>query len=190
MTKEPEVEATTPEAEPKDTGKVEIPETAVEEEFDRERAMATILKLRETEKQYKKDKQELERIKAEEEKRKQAEMSEIEREKARADKLEAELKATRLENARNRVAAKYDLGQLAGRLQGETEEEIEADAKQLSELLPKPKKAPALNPTDIGDGKKGETDAQKRARIYNKGGDLFDVEGIKKNGGGVFFKDK
>lgn len=162
--------------------------TAEGEAFDKVRAMETITKLREIEKQYKKEQKEFERLKADEAKRKEAEMSEAEKLKARADQLEAELKSERSARLKLKVAAKYQLPDaLAARLQGDTEEELEADAKGLAELLPKqsePKKAPQLKANDISDGVKGETDAQKRARIYGAGGNLYDLEAIKAKGGG------
>lgn len=38
-----------------------------------------------------------------------------------------------------------------------------------------------------GPGQRGETDAQKRARIYGSGGEIFDTEKAVKQGGGVIF---
>lgn len=161
-----------------------------EEAFDKERAMSTIIKLREIETQYRKEKREFERIKAEEEKRKLAEMTDVERYKAEAEKLQKELQAERSNLIRLKVANKYQLPEiLASRLQGETEDELEADAKTLIESLPKPK-TPKLSANDVTNGENKETEAQKRARIYNKGSDIFDVGKIKEGGGGVFFIDK
>ena len=187
----PNTEMVETEAEPKGQGAATQPTTADEDEFSRERAMNTILNLRKAEKEWKRKEKELEQLQSKEQERKQAELTDIERMKARADELEAELKEERQGRLRLQVAAEYNLPEaLANRLQGESLEELKADAEQLAKLLPKPKKEnPALNPTDIGDGQKGETDAQKRARIYNKGVSLFDVDGIKKNGGGVFFNN-
>jgi hypothetical protein len=187
----PNTEMVETEAEPKGQGAATQPTTADEDEFSRERAMNTILNLRKAEKEWTRKEKELEQLQSKEQERKQAELTDIERMKARADELEAELKEERQGRLRLQVAAEYNLPEaLANRLQGESLEELKADAEQLAKLLPKPKKEnPALNPTDIGDGQKGETDAQKRARIYNKGVSLFDVDGIKKNGGGVFFNN-
>jgi hypothetical protein len=164
-------------------------DTAVEDEFSRDRAMNTILNLRKQEKEWKKEQKELAELRQKEQDRKQADMTEAERYKLRADQLEAELKAERQGRMRLQVAAEYNLPEaLANRLQGETIEALKADAEQLAKLLPKPKKEnPQLSANDIGDGKKGETDAQKRARIYNKGVDLFDLDNLRQNGGGVFF---
>lgn len=181
-------------AEPKEEGKLESKPTAEGEEFDKDRAMETIKKLRDIEKQYKQEKKELERLKADEAKRKEAEMSEIEKAQKRANDLEAELKRERSEKMRLKVAAKYQLPEaFANRLQGETEEELDADAKALAELLPKPqpeKKTPLLKANDIADGKVSKTDAQRRAEIYSRGESPFDLDSIKQNGGGVFFTEK
>jgi hypothetical protein len=184
------VEMTETEAEPKGQGAATQPTTADEDEFSRDRAMNTILNLRKAEKEWKRKEKELQELQLKEQERKQSELTDIERMKQRADQLEAELKAERQGRLRLQVAAEYSLPEaLAIRLQGESLDELKADAEQLAKLLPKPQKNPSQNPTDIGDGQKGETDAQKRARIYNKGVSLFDVDGIKKNGGGVFFNN-
>ena len=183
----PKVEMTETEAEPKGQGAV-TSETAVEDEYSRERAMNTILNFRKMEKEWKRKEKELAELQAKEQERKQAQLTEAEQYKQRADQLEAELKAERYGRMRLQVASKYNLPEaLANRLQGDSLEALELDAQELVKLLPKPKKEAQLSPTDIGDGKKGETDAQKRARIYNKGTDLFDIESLKRNGGGVFF---
>ena len=165
-------------------------DTAVEDEFSRDRAMNTILNLRKQEKEWKREQKELAELRQKEQDRKQAEMTEAERYKLRADQLEAELKAERQGRMRLQVAAEYNLPEaLANRLQGDTIEALKADAEQLAKLLPKPKKEAQLSANDIGDGKKGESDAQRRARIYNKGTDLFDLDNLRQNGGGVFFNN-
>lgn len=193
--KDPTTETVAPAPEAKGTGKAQVEQSnspaEPEEEFDKERAMATILKLRETESKFKKMTREMERIQEEERKRKEAEMTDVEKYKAKAEELENALKLERTEKMRLKVSSKYQLPEkLAARLQGETEEEMEADAAELAKLLPKQKQAPQLQSNDVADGKKGETDAQKRARIYNKGANLFDVDAIRERGGGVFFNQK
>jgi hypothetical protein len=70
-------------------------------------------------------------------------------EKARADKVEADLAAARLEGTRARAAAKHGLpAELAGRLSGSTEAEIEADAKALAGVVA----ARAAGSANAGDG--------------------------------------
>jgi hypothetical protein len=69
-------------------------------------------------------------------------------------------------------------------------EELEADAEQLAKLIPTKKETPKLSANDIADGKRGETDAEKRNRIYRKGGNPFDAEAAMKKGGGVIINTK
>ena len=160
----------------------EMLETQVEEEepFDRERAMETIRKLRESEKVMKKTQAELDRYKAEEEKRKQAEMSETERLKAELDRVQSELTAKTVRTMQIEVAAKLGLpAALSDRLKGETLEEMEEDAKAILEALPKQKAAPNLGATNPGDkGKAEETWEQKKARLEGAPGNIW-------HGGGV-----
>jgi len=162
------------------------------ETFDKARAMETIHKLREIEKQYNKERKELERLKADEAKRKESEMSELEKAQKRAADLESELQRERVEKLRVKVAAKYQLPEFfADRLKGETEEELEADAAQLAANLPKQnEKKSNLKANDVAGGEQKETDQQRRARLYNFGNNPFNAEAASKNGGGVFFVEK
>lgn len=161
------------------------------EAFDKARAMETIHKLREIEKQYNKERKELDRLKADEAKRKEAEMSELEKAQKRAADLEAELSRERVEKLRVKVAARYQLpDSLADRLKGETEEELDADAKALAELLPKQQKKADLKANDVAGGQQKETDQQRRARLYGFGNNPFDQATVERNGGGVFFVNK
>ena len=167
------------------------PSAEKEEEFDKERAMNTIHSLREQEKQWKKDKKELENFKAEDAKRKEAEMSDLEKAQKKAAQLEADLKAERLQNLKLKVAGKYQLPEsLANRLQGETEDELDADAKALAELLPKQQKAAKLPVTDPAEPEKGETDQQRRTRLSRQGGNFWDADMMKQKGGGAFISSK
>jgi hypothetical protein len=156
--------------------KAEIAETSTTpeqvepvEEFDKERAMATIKKLREHEKEAAKLAKELDAYKKAETERKQAEMSEIDRLKAQIE--EAQAKATRLERESIQRQAAEAAGlpaALAGRIQGDTLEAMTADAKQMLEALPKPNttKPPQVHTTNPGaNATQGETDDQKRRRL-------------------------
>lgn len=69
-----------------------------EDEFDRERAMATIENLRKIERQAKKDQKELDRLRAEKAKQQEAEQTELERAQAAADAAQK-----RVDEANNRV---------------------------------------------------------------------------------------
>lgn len=102
--------------------------------------------------------------KAEQDK-KDAELSELEKEKKARAQLEAENKQIKLDLLKQQTASKLGLPEiLANRLQGETPEEIEKDAKQLLETLPKKAStASATNPG--GDRQVAETDAERRRRL-------------------------
>jgi len=97
--------------------------------------------------------------------KKDAELSELDKEKKARVALEAENKKIKLDLLKRDTATKVGLPEvLASRLQGETPEEIEADAKQLLETLPKkPNPASATNPG--GDHQVTETDAERRKRL-------------------------
>ena len=129
----------------------------------------------------------LEELEAAEAKRKEAEMTESEKATKRAQELEAKLKAYELGELQRAAAEKAGLpAQLAKRLQGSTAEELEADAKALADTLPKPTKTTA-NVTNPGaNGQQGETDAQRKARIFGTDFDPFDPETAKRKGGGFF----
>lgn len=102
--------------------------------------------------------------KAEQDK-KDAELSELDKEKKRAAQLEAENKKIKLDLLKQQTASKLGLPEiLANRLQGETPEEIEKDAKELLETLPKKANtASATNPG--GDRQVAESDAERRRRL-------------------------
>lgn len=126
-----------------------------------------------------------------EDERKRAEMSEMDRIKADLEATQTQLKRAQLDNLKNTIATELGLPPLlASRLQGEDKEAITADAKALLEGLPKPKPiVPATNPG--GNASKGETEDQRRARIWNRGGiQMFNPEYTKTHGGGVIVTDK
>ncbi|MFA5151989.1 MAG: hypothetical protein WC554_05465 [Clostridia bacterium] len=97
--------------------------------------------------------------------KKDAELSELDKEKKAREKAESDYKKIKLDLLKRDAATKVGLPEiLANRLQGETPEEIEADAKQLLETLPKKTStASATNPG--GDHQVGETDAERRKRL-------------------------
>jgi len=114
----------------------------------------------------------LEALEKAEAERKQAEMSEVE--KLQAQLKEASDKAAKLERDANQRAAAEKAGlpiAFASRIQGETPEEMEADAKTLLEAMPKPQQPPdpkkvVSYPTNPGAGAgQGETDEQRRKRL-------------------------
>ena len=161
--------------------------------FDPERAKATIEKLRGFEKEAEKLRKENEALRKKEQARAEAEMTELEKEKARAEKAEAELRKLERQAMQREIAEKVGLpASLALRLQGESAEEIEADAKALLETLPKAeKKTTALSATNPGvNAGTHETDAQKRERLFGNQHNPFSDAEVLSKGGGVYFTDK
>ena len=119
-------------------------------------------KTEEAERHYKK----LSKFEEEEKKRQEAAMSDLEKAQKKAADLEAENKRLKVDTLKQSVAAKLGLPEsLALRLQGETKEEIEADAKEILESLPK-KTAPQVDVTNPNGGQQHtETDAERRKRL-------------------------
>jgi anthranilate phosphoribosyltransferase len=112
-----------------------------------------------------------EQVEQERKDKEEAEMTALEKANKRAADLEAELNRTKRESLQKEIAAKVGLpARLATRLQGETPEEMEADAKAILEDLPKPpapvKPGPGILPANPGaNGSSGETREQRRARL-------------------------
>jgi hypothetical protein len=123
--------------------------------------------------------------------------------KANADKaaqLEAQLKARELNDLKRTIAERVGIPlALAARLIGDTEKDLEADAKALLETLPKPTpaqpaKAPQpgsfVQPNPGNNGQQGETLAQQRARIHGAPVDAFDPRAAAQHGGGASYTDR
>jgi hypothetical protein len=159
-----------------------VPVPVTEEPFDKDRAMETIKKLRESEKVARKDRQELEHLRQLENERKQAELSETDRLKAQLDEKEAKLRDLTKKDMQREAASTAELPAIfADRIRGETLEDMIADAKTLLGAMPKVKAAPNLGATNPGQtATTGETDAQKRDRLLH--GESFDVFA---KGGGI-----
>lgn len=135
------------------------------EEFDKDRAMNTIKKLRDEEKQWHKERKELEALKAEKNKAEEAKLDEVQKAIKRAE--EAESKAQRLERESLQRKAAEELGlpaKIAGRIQGDTYEAMIEDAKTLLDVMPK-KSAPNLPANNPAATNAGETDEQRRSRL-------------------------
>jgi hypothetical protein len=170
------------------------------EKFDPERAMETIKAQRESEKLLKAQVKELaarakraDELEAAEAKRKEAEMSETERLQKQLADTEAKLKAKEHAELQRAVADKVGLSPVfATRLQGETEEELEADAQKILEALPKAPKTGTPSPTNPGNtATQGETVAQQRSRLNGSGPNPFDDPSIAARlGGGAFVTQK
>lgn len=159
------------------------------EEFDRERAMATIKAQREEAKKLKAELKDYERLKADEQKRLDEQLSEAEKLGKRAEKLEAKNAELTLELLRRDVIAETGLPAVfADRLKGNTKEEMLADAEELKKVIPAEKpKAPHLNSTNPNAASTQETEAQRRERIFGRQSNIFDLNAIQAGGGGVVF---
>jgi hypothetical protein len=108
-----------------------------------------------------------------------AEMTEAQKLAKQLEEATGKLRAMETNEIRRKVAAKHNLPDaLALRLQGATEEEMEADAKALAEILPKPQpKQPGPQPANPGaNGSQGETVQQRLNRIHGGGGGAFDFK--------------
>lgn len=128
-----------------------------------------------------------EKFEAEEKKRLEAQLTEAERLAKERDAALAEAATLKLEKQQRVIAERVGLPlSLADRIKGATPEEMEADAKQLAEAMPKPKIQP-IGSTAPGEGQPaGETIEQRRARMRNGGGvDIFNPDVAKQYGGGV-----
>lgn len=128
------------------------------------------------------------------EEKRQAEMSEMERLQEALSATSQELATLKGRELRRKVAASSGLPEaLAYRLQGDTEEELLADAEQLKETLPKlTNQAPTIPANNPGSTAKEPqlTDRQKLARLQTGGVDLFNPEWARQHGGGVFGSTK
>jgi hypothetical protein len=176
---EPEAKLEQPKPEQVATPASETPE----EEWDQARAMETIHKLREIEKQSKKDSKELARLKAEEQERVKAQMTETERLQAERDEFAKKAAKLEADIMRRDVIAETGLPpEFADRLKGDTQEELLADAKALAKLLPKPKSN--QSPTNPGNASTKETMEQMRERL-NRVPDIWNIDTIRQGGGGV-----
>ena len=156
-----------PEADAQDADAQE-PEASEEEKFDEGKAKTLIAKLRDGEKQARKDRAELERLRKAEDERRKAELSETDRLKAELAERDAKLNQLTIKAQQREVADRVGLPAVfASRVQGETPEEMEADAKLLLEALPKGKAAPNTGVTAPGENANtGETEAEKRRRLF------------------------
>lgn len=166
--------------------------TESHDEWDKERAKATILKLREQEKETKKQLKELETLKAEKQKREEAEMTESQRLQKQAEELANQNAKLQADILRRDVVAETGIPVfLSDRLKGTTKEEMLADAQELLKNLPQAQKnAPKLPPTNPANGELVESEQQKRARLFGRQSNIFDVKAIEEAGGGVVWNQK
>ena len=164
-----------------------------EEAFDQERAMLTIHKLRQAEKEAKAQLKELSALKADAAKRAEAEMTEAQRLQKQAEEATAENMRLKSDILKRDVSAETGLPAVfADRLKGATKEEMLADAQEIMKaLIPTQQKvAPRLSPTNPANAQLVESDAQKRERLFGRQQNIFDVNSIKQAGGGVVWPTK
>ena len=116
---------------------------------------------------------ELKQLRKDKEDRERAEMSEAEKLKADNAVLAAKLEQIESDALRNRVATEAGLSpELAARLQGDTEEDLAADAKRLAEMVGATKRAATPPVGDAGIGGKStepSTDALETHRRFTAG---------------------
>jgi hypothetical protein len=158
---------TTPatETEPEPTSQAQAPETGESAEARIARMEAALKKANSEAAKYRKA---VEAVEQAEREKANAALSEMD--KLKAHLAETERKAAALERQHLQQqaaeAAKLPLS-LASRLQGETLEEMEADAKELAKLLSsKPAPPPVASTNPGSNGNSGETDAQRRKRLF------------------------
>ena len=133
--------------------------------FDAKRAKELLTKLETEAKEGKKAVKRLAELEAKEKERADAELSETEKLKKQLADAQAVNDRLAREQMQNKVAAKVGLPAVfANRIQGDTEELMEEDARSLLAAMPA-KVAPPLNPTNPGQPQTGETDADRRERL-------------------------
>ncbi len=132
----------------------------------------------------------LEKLEQEKKDKADAELSEMDKLTKRLQEAEARAKSLELSQRRSNIAAKVGLPMaLAGRLQGETDEELEADANTILALIPK-QTAPKLNPTNPGGEAKAPTEDALRKSLYGSQTNMFDPAFQKQSGGGVLIVER
>ena len=129
--------------------------------------------------------------KAEQEKA-DAQLSEVEKLRKQLAQIAQEKAALERATLQRQAAEKIGLPPaFADRLRGETLEDLEKDAKAILEALPKAAQ-PKVNTTNPGANAtgQGETDEQRRARLYGREVNIFDPVATANKGGGVIFNEK
>ena len=139
------------------------------EPFDAERAKSLIEKLRGEVKELKPLASKAQDLLTAEQARKEAELSEMEKLQKQLADAQAKADALARENAQRKAADDAGLpAAFADRIKGETPEDMLADAKSLLEAMPKQPATPKITPTNpgAGAGKAGETDEERRKRLF------------------------
>lgn len=166
------------------------------DDFDKDRAMATIRKLRIFEREAKKLQKQVDQYEQERQDAADSELSELERTKKQLAESKTKLAALELSQLRQEVAAEVGLpAKLAARIQGDDREAMVEDAKSLLEIVSpedeqeddkQDETRPKIRTTRVGGNQEQkETDAQKRARIFGGNTAIFDPIAAVQHGGGV-----
>jgi hypothetical protein len=172
----------------------QIPEAKAEEVEvqDVSKLKSALDKEREANKELRKRAKLADELEAAEAKRKDAELSEMEKRDKRIAELEAREKELGRKDLMRQAADEYGLPpSLAKRLQGETLEELKADAAELAKEIPaKPKVN--VSATQVGsDAEPKETYAEQSYRIYHGSNvDPLDPKQAVQLGGGIFLNTK
>lgn len=177
----PDTTETLPEAkEDKKFSQAEV-ESIIKERLDREKRKASEMAAKEREKAVAEEmakNQEWEKLA----KQRETDLAELQRKLHERETLDL----------KRAVAVKHGLPEaFIDRLKGETAEDLEADAKAIAEILPKPQK-PSPGPTNPGNNQTPErkNDKDLRAEVYGSPGNVFDPTYASKIGGGIIEHNK
>lgn len=162
------------------------------EQWDKDRAAATIKTQRQVEKELRAQLKDYERLKAEEQKRQEASMTKEEALQRQLAELQSRTVQYESELMRRDVISQTGLPpEFAERLRGSTREELLADAEALKKLLPQaPKQSVVQSPTNPNGAAPNETEQQKRERLFGRQGNIYDINEILARGGGVVVHSK
>lgn len=150
---------------PKEEVIEKVEEVTEEEEFDKERAMATIKKLRGFEKSAGKLQKQIDAFKEKEAENEKAKLSEIDRLKLDLTEVSQKHADLLLDTQRKEAARAAGLPDiLVDRIKGKTPEEMEEDAQLLMSEIPTQKsKISTMNP-----GKKGTEQKETKEQQYSR----------------------
>jgi hypothetical protein len=157
---------------------------------DNSKLKSALEKEREANKELRKRAKLADELEAAEARRKESELSEMEKLNKRLAEFEAREKEFVHKDLMRQAADKFGLTPvLAKRLQGETLEELEADAEELAKEIPQAKPKTNVSATQVGaDADVKETYEQQSRRIYRgNADDPFDPKKAIDLGGGVIF---
>jgi hypothetical protein len=144
-------------------------------------------RIKELNAENKERREKLEYFEAEEKKRANAQLSETEQLQKKASDLAAENAKIKGDLLRRAVIEEAGLpSSFAERLKGETKDELLADALELAKLIPQPKTAPKLQPTNPPSGQPVDAIQETRNWLNGSYGNPFDSANVKEKGGGVF----